>query len=472
MLTAMPTVPDSLPTAHDTAPRSRSDACPGVLRLHRADDGALARVRLPAGTLTAGQAVTLARLSEEYGDGRLDLTSRGNVQLRGLSEDCAPRLTERLRTASLLPSARHDRSRNVVASPLCGLDGAGHADVRSWAVELDGLLCASEPAAALSGRFLFALDDGRGDVASRAADVTLVASPPGQALLLVPAGGEAEGHASSVGLRLAAPHAPRAALVAALEFLAALRRSGTRGWRMTELPAQHRLSATGLTAALAAAGVPSAPVAVHGHAWPSSAAAGPRPGVVSGPDGRCAMVVAAPLGRWDSEQWRLLGAAAARSGTGELRVTPWRGVVLPGFPPRSTNAWSERFRDAGLVTDEREPWDGVGACTGRPGCAKSRSDVRADAARTVREAPSGPTAPVYWSGCERRCGRPPGAYVDVLAVANGRYHVTVRTDRPPSGRTGLTRDGPEPDTSAAARPAGARLADAVLTASRAARRDG
>jgi precorrin-3B synthase len=78
-------------------------------------------------------------------------------------------------------------------------------------------------------------------------------------------------------------------------------------------------------------------------------------------------------------------------------VTPWRTVVVPEFSTRLLG-----FSTAG----------GVSACIGRPGCAKSRADVRADARRVVTRARA------HFSGCERRCGKPRGA-ADVLAHDDG-----------------------------------------------------
>ena len=136
-----------------------------MFALHDAADGALARVRLPGGAIDAAALRVLAGCAEELGDGAVHLTSRGNVQLRGLRRD-DPRLPRRLAAAGLLPSATHERARNVLASPLSGIAG-GLADVRDLARELDRGLCARPALAALSGRFLFALDDGRGDVVPR-----------------------------------------------------------------------------------------------------------------------------------------------------------------------------------------------------------------------------------------------------------------------------------------------------------------
>ncbi|WP_229819876.1 cobalamin biosynthesis protein CobG [Streptomyces abikoensis] len=396
--------------------RERGDACPGALRLHTADDGALARVRLPGGLLTARQADVLADLADDLSDGRLDLTSRGNVQLRALPDGCGAALGARLREAGLLPSDRHDRIRNVAASPLSGLDGKGFTDIRPWVRELDGLLCSSDDLTDLSGRFLFGLDDGRGDIAALAPDVTLIATEGGhQALLCFGPGPDA--------LRVAAEDAPRAAVLAAREFLAALRENGGKAWRVRELAPALRPRPERLADRLAAAGIGSAPV--PSATLPLGAPA--APGAVQGPGGRWALSVAAPLGRLTSAQWRLLARTAGQDGDGELRVTPWRGVVVPGLTAPVAAARLAGLGDAGLVVSASSPWHGAGACTGRPGCVKSLADVRADAAASLAAArPGGPgTLPVYWSGCERRCGHPGGRWVDVLATGDG-YRVAVR----------------------------------------------
>ncbi|GAA2752637.1 nitrite/sulfite reductase [Kitasatospora cinereorecta] len=386
MLAAMPPTPDAIAAGSAVPDRGRADACPGALRLHAADDGALARVRLPGGLLTAGQALALADAAEALGDGALETTSRGNVQLRGLRSDCGAELAARLRAAGLLPSDTHERVRNIVASPLAGLDGIGRADIRAWVRELDVRLCASTWAAGLSGKFLFALDDGRGDVASLNADVTLIAGPDGGALLRY---GRAE-----LGTPVADPVA--AALEAARTVLDA---AAGRAWHAREIPD------------LLPPGTRPLP--------PPAADPNPPLGVLPG-----GLSLGVRFGRASAVQWRLLAEASA----GEVRLTPWRGAVLPGAQAR----WLEPLAAAGLRTASGTAWERATACTGLPGCGKSLADVRADAARALDGAPDAPQVraggpgllPVHWSGCERRCGRPSGRWVDVLATGQG-YRVTV-----------------------------------------------
>ncbi|MEU7243970.1 nitrite reductase, partial [Streptomyces sparsogenes] len=451
--------PTTTPPGDETPLRGRDDACPGALRLHPADDGALARVRVPAGVLTARQALVLALAAEELGDGRLDLTSRGNLQLRGLDPGCGGDLAARLRAAGLLPSDRYDRVRNIVASPLSGLDGVGHADAPAWARGVDALLREDGPArsgfaelAGLSGRFLFAFDDGRGDVAALGADVTLIAEPDGGAVLrLGPAGaggparapaaagapgadgvpaaarasattgpstaagapgadgappaagpsaaagasatgaagaanrpdrpgrpavparrdGRAEGDdtpgrarpprrpgpseeygagspdprpgpgdgAAGVELRVRAEDAPRAAALAAVAFLDAVRESGTRAWRVRDLPARHAVTADRLARRLAEAGVPATSVTpaagVAGTA--GDPAAGGRPGLAT-PKAKPVTPAAGVAGTTGVARTTGDPAARGRPGPATSKATPHAAGGPPWTSPAAQGA--------------------------------------------------------------------------------------------------------------------------------------
>lgn len=405
MLAAMPPTPPPSPEPGEAPTRDRDDACPGALRLHAAADGLLARLRLPAGRLTSRQVRVLADAAESLGDGSLSVTSRGNAELRGLRDGCGAGLAALLADAGLLPSPTHERVRNIVASPAAGLDGLGHGDVQLWARALDAALCAEPRAAALSGRFLFALDDGRGDVAGLGGDVTLIAAPDGAAFLTAgtetfrlppPAPGTAATADASAPAGTAA-RAARAALTCALAFLDAAEAAGTGAWRPRELPGAHLPD---WARALARAAITAEPVPSFA---PPPAALPPAPG----PLGDHALHVLAPLGRLTAGQLRALGA-----GADEVRLTPWRGVVVAGPSPDLLPALAAH----GLVTGPADPRTGVTACTGTSGCAKSLADVRADAAR----APGGPL-PVHYSGCARRCGHPHGTRIEVTALGPDTY---------------------------------------------------
>ncbi|MFD3532823.1 precorrin-3B synthase [Streptomyces sp. NPDC058664] len=419
MLAAMPPTPPTTPEPGEARIRDRGDACPGALRLHPAEDGRLARLRLPAGRLTFRQVEALATAAETLGDGRVSITSRGNAELRGLGEGCGAELAGLLDEAGLLPSPTHERVRNIVASPTAGLDGLGHADVQLWARDLDAALCSEPRAAALSGRFLFVLDDGRGDVAGLGGDVKLIADADGTAVLW-PGGRQV--------FRLAAADAVRAALAAALAFLDAADAAGNGAWRPRELPDAHVPDWAG---ALARAGIAAEALPVP----PTPFSPPPAPGALG--DG--GLYVLAPLGRLTAAQLRALLPAD------EVRFTPWRGVVVVETGTGAAADRLDALETYGLITRPDAPGAGVTACTGRPGCAKSLADVRTDALA----APPGPL-PVHFSGCERRCGHPYGGWIEVLATGEDTYLV----DGAPTSRTSLseavaaarTPVGPTPPT--------------------------
>jgi len=371
--------------------RDRTDACPGALQTHAAADGALARVRVPGGALTSEQLRVLAGACRDLGDGALELTSRGNLQLRGLADGAQTALGDRLAAAGLLPSATHERVRNVLASTLSGRVG-GCVDVRPWVPAFDAGLCADRALAELPGRFLAAFDDGRGDVAGLGGDVGLLALDPGTVALIL-------GGADS-GLRTTPSGAVGLALAATLAFAGLRSEGGGTAWRLAEIPdGPARVAARLGGQAEAATGLPPVPPA------------GPA-GAQLQDDGRTALVAVVPLGRLTADQADLVAGTAA-----DLQLTPWRSVVLPDLAD-GTDA--DRLTDAGLVLDPESAWLRVTACAGRPGCAKSLADVRADASAAVAAgALPAAGARQHWAGCERRCGRPRGQVVDVVATGTG-----------------------------------------------------
>jgi precorrin-3B synthase len=381
-----------VPATGPAANHAAADRCPGVLRLGVAADGQLARIRLPGGLIDAVQMRVLARLADELGDGRVELTSRGNVQLRGMAAGAAEPLTDQLTRAGLLPSLSHDRVRNVLASPPAGLDGG--YDLTAIVQALDVALCARARLAELPGRFLFAVDDGRGDVADLGADVVARVGADGAAVngLAVAAGGVTDNADTIVTVMLACAEA----------FLDEAAAQGGTAWRIADLAdgAERVRAAVAARLGLAAA----APV--------GGPACGPasRPVGIVGPDGTAAVLLA-PLGRLTAAQVTWL---ADRVTERPARITPWRSVVLPDLPDAAGV-----LRDAaslGFGVDAASPWLRLTACVGRPGCASALADVQADAAGFAARWPD---RIVHVSGCARHCGRPAATEVDVTATSEG-----------------------------------------------------
>jgi precorrin-3B synthase len=324
------------------------------------------RLRIPGGQTTSRTLLALT----EWAD-TLQLTSRGNLQLRGIDEQRLPALTDRVVELGLLPSASHELVRNIVASPLTSLT-PDRPDVRPLIAALDQAICAEPELADLPGRFLFAIDDGSADVWSLAFDVGYRAIDPARGLLSL---GSASGlsPAQAHGRLIPSSAAPAEMVQVATEFARA-RRGSKQAWRVWELSDFRR-----------ELGPPPTTGPEIGEL--------PLPlGAVSG-----AASVGVPLSFLTSTQAAAVDDAARG---GPVVITPWRTLIIPAAAGKL-----EALGTAGLITESDSPWSKITACVGAPCCAKSLIDTRKLAAEIARR-PAGPARPVHVSGCERRCGAP------------------------------------------------------------------
>jgi precorrin-3B synthase len=367
--------------------RDGLDRCPGSIALHEAEDGLLARVRVPGGRLTAMQLSALARAAA-LGNGLVDITSRANLQVRGLASDAGDEFADLLWRGGLLPSPAHDRARNVRASPIAGRHPAAVAATDPTVDEIDALLCADLSLASLPGRFLFAVDDGSGLALDQPADVTLVAQG-------------ADTFELGLGGWCAGAGGARDAIAAAVAFVSLAR---GRAWRISEL-------ADGPAAVARALGrtLTRRPI---GHAVARLA-----PGRLRQRDGRWAVTALVPLGRFDGDMLDGLGS--------EVRVGAGRTLTLVDV--ESPGAVEQRLVSLGLVLEPGSGWVGLTACAGIGRCPKARFDVRAAAA--LRAGVRGPhSLAEHWAACERRCGELPHQPVAVAALAGASLSVRLGED--------------------------------------------
>ena len=371
--------------------RSRDDdACPSALQVHRAADGALARVRLPGGALNAAQLQTLAELADRLGSGTLELTSRGSVQLRGLPDSPADHalVAEAVAGVGLLPSPTHERARNIVASPLSGRLG-GLADVRPLVRRLDAAIMAAPMLAGLPGRFWFAFDDGRGDVSALRADAGVQMLGPDSAALLL--------CGADTGVRLPVDDIVPALVTVAERFLAIREKR----WRMTELSDAE-------AASLLAGFPPGAPVTLPHLDDPTPV------GWIEQHDGLIALGAVVPLGVLPARTAEFLAAVLETSGT-PMIVTPWRSVLVCDLTEAVADTALQVLPPQGLVFDADSPWLRISACVGSPGCERASADVRAEAVRAVE---AGTGGRLHYVGCERACGSPADGAV-MVATPDG-----------------------------------------------------
>lgn len=349
--------------------------CPGARRPMMAGDGLVVRVRPPLGQLTPDQAEGLADLAQSHANGSIELTSRANLQLRGVAPGDHPGLIAGLAALGLLGAdAASEGRRNLVLDPF----RPGGAHDRIAAMIGQGL--GDARFAALPAKFGFALDCGPlRHLAAVSADIRIEAAGTG---LIVRAEGSPTGQAAGdeVG-------AARLALELAAWFIA----SGGVGADGRGRMARHLAGAGNLPRQFAGDRLPPNPVAAPA-----------APGRVDG--GFC---VAAAFGLMAARDLRAL----AQSGAALLRITPWRMVYLPQldrFAPQSDE----------LIVAPGDPLLRVWACTGAPGCPQASVATRPLARALARGL--GAAGRLHVSGCAKGCARRAPAGI-TLVGRDGRF---------------------------------------------------
>jgi precorrin-3B synthase len=377
--------------------------CPGALRPMQTGDGLLVRLRITAGILPAALARNVADASRCFGNGLLDLSARANLQLRGVSEASLPGLTDRLGELGLLDADPAAESvRNVLASPLAGLAPDAVLDIRPVVRALEARLSADVALHALPGKFGFLVDDGsRPGLGGIGADIRFEAGP-GPRFLVRLAGGAAAS-------RCVPEQVPDVAAALAASYLALRGEGETMARRMAAL-----VAAIGDVAVFEKAGITAEEVA------PVARAPADGWGIV--PTGTTAALgVGAPFGRFRAADLERLAGIAEADGIAELRLSPFRAILLPGLPPDRAGQLARVLASQFIVSAD-DPRLSVAACPGAPACGNATTPAQDDALAlaAVAHATVGRGLAVHVSGCAKGCAHPSAAPVTLIG-RDGRY---------------------------------------------------
>lgn len=378
----------------------RRGACPSAGAPMESGDGLISRIRLPAGYLSADQLAGLATLSRQHGQGMLELTSRGNLQIRGLTESSERQLTRELVAAGLAvadPDA--EACRNIQSSPGSDVDAMAIADTRALAGQLDARLKADPSFHRLPPKFRFVLNGGgKGQLADVDGDVRAdaVTTPNGAGYRLGLAGTAYS--ATPLGL-CHQDNLIDALLELARVFLALNKRLLTPMRRMSGL-----LDAQGNANAFREL--------IGSSLWPTPPLPEYPTPMKPGPLGN-GFVAGVPLGRLDAALAHTLADISLKNGSGEIRTTPWRQVLIRGHPERL----GPQLHDLGLITDPADPRNSIVTCPGSPECGSGTTSTRDHAlawAEAVPECFDGESV-VHVSGCAKGCARPRQSPITLVA---------------------------------------------------------
>lgn len=386
----------------------RKGWCPGALRPMESGDGLIVRLRIMGGALSPDLARALAACAKDYGNGLIDLSSRANLQLRGVTQATLPALQTRLDVLGLLdidPNA--EAVRNILASPLAGIDPSAVRDIGPSIRGLDERLRSDRALHRLSPKFLFLIDDGgRFPLPSAAADIAFLARAGQPAPFFeIRLAGKRAGSCAIDNLRETAARL-------AYAFLK-LRGADETIRRMADLVAR-----IGTDAIAQAAGLTDMPTAAE-----DSHNVAPRVLGAHALGTHAALGLGIPFGRLDAQALHRL-ADAAEAVDGDLRLSPWRAIFLVAKQIHPDLA--ARMHDAGFVLDEEAPIRVVAACSGKPACLHGLTASQTDAARLAPLARDLATSGIalHVSACPKGCAHPRPALVTLIG-RDGAYDLVL-----------------------------------------------
>jgi precorrin-3B synthase len=408
----------------------RKGWCPGVLRPMETGDGLLVRLRLTGGILGMTHAHAIANCANRYGNGLIGLSSRANLQLRGIVAETLEELTAELNDHRLIDSdAEVEAIRNIVASPLAGIDPDAAIDIRPLVEALEAELAGSNRLHQLPGKFGFLIDNGGHlSLAQVEADVRFEAfkTPSGPRFAIRLAG------ADNARIGECAPdEVPRCAAGLAEAFLALRGDTVDAPRRMRDLVGRAGLAAVAEAAGFRSSGfVSRAPRTFDMREIVGHRQAGTAHYVGA----------ALPFGRLSGETLIHLASLAEQYGATELRLTPWRAILVVGAPERGAANIASELNASGLILDAGDPRLHVAACPGAPACRNATTSVLADAERLAALLP--PWAlegtALHVSGCGKGCAHAPAAPFTLVGNA-GRYDLVENgTARDAPSVTGLS----------------------------------
>ena len=384
-----------------TSPQRRG-ACPGLSVPMATGDGLLVRL-LPIGTIALDAFAGLCAAARQHGNGVIEVTSRGSIQIRGFSAVSAPRFAA---AVAALGIAAEDGI-PVLINPLAGLDAQDIIDAGALAADLRGALAQRSLTPELSAKVSVAIDGGGAiDLDGVAADVRLRAQAVnGVAALDVSVGGDRQ---RAAHLGCVAGQDGVAVTIRLLEVLA------QRG----RVRAREVLAAEGIAAFRSA--VEDLLVTVVGRRDSGHRRKEPL-GLHGLRDGTFAYGVGLAFGHADATSLRRLSETAAAASASGMRAAPGRMLIIIGLTQQTSSPFAAAAEALGFIVRSDDPRRHVVACAGAPICASA--DI---AARAIAPQIAAAVAPhldgsfkIHISGCAKGCAHPAPAALTVVGTSSG-----------------------------------------------------
>lgn len=371
----------------------RRGACPSIAAPMQTGDGLLVRLRPVAPGLAADDLLALADLSRAHGNGLIEITARGNLQLRGLTEASVPHLAAGLAAAGIVPQT----GVAIEVPPFAGIDPSEIADATPVADALRQRISAAQ--FTLAPKLAIVIDGGGTlSLADMTADLRLDAVVvETRTAWRLSVGGDRQ------SAKPVAVLPQEGVLDGAMAVIAALAAIGpaARGRDLDVATLAKLLGATSMQAAPA-----------HPSAHPLGAHRIGRETVLG---------LAPAYGQMQADRLAALVAGLSACGAVEFRLAPHRSLLVRGLSDETLAAARACADSNGFWNTDNAPGRTISICAGAAGCASASFDTRIAADALVAEAGVllDGSVDMHISGCPKGCAHPAGAAVTLCGTAAG-----------------------------------------------------
>jgi precorrin-3B synthase len=389
-------------TAHASVLPRRRGACPGLSAPMPTGDGLLVRL-VPIGTIPLATFIQLCSAARAHGNGIVEITSRGSIQVRGLSETSASRFAADIAALGIVAQDGIP----IICNPLSGLDAEELHDAYAIAAGLRVALAQRSMAERLYAKVSVAIDGGGAlGLATLFADIRLNAEiMNGNVALRVSVAGD---RASATDLGLVAPADGVETVMRLLDVLAR---------RGRDVRARDILATVGAAAFRA-----TVADLYESEAPPrSSRQFGEAIGLHPIRNGLFACGIGLAFGHADAAVLERLTEAAHAAGANGLRAATGRVLMTIGLTRERAPDFVAAAGELGFITRADDPQRRIVACAGAPICASAHIAARAlapviaDAAAPHIE--DGQT--IHISGCSKGCAHIAVATLTVVGTPDG-----------------------------------------------------
>lgn len=379
---------------------SRRGACPTLSQPMQTGDGLIVRLNPIAGGFSPNALIGLCESALRNGNGIIEVTARGSLQVRGLTAESAPVLAREVDALGIVLRTGVP----VETGPLAGLDPDEIADPRPLAEAIRAAIAEAGLSARLGPKVSVVVDGGgRIGLGEIIGDVRLAATrQDGKVLWHLAIGGNAS-VAKPLGLffEMDAP-------ATAMAILDAVAAHGPEG-RARQLDPAHL-----------AASRSSGNLGMPPHYQRRDRDHGPV-GVIRLRNGARVLGIALPFGSMPAESIIALVREAAALGATEIRPAPSRALLFLGLSPERCSSLRDTAETLGFITDPADPRARIAACPGRPTCASGHIATR-EIALTLAASNADlldNSFMLHVSGCAKGCARPGGSSLTLVGDEDG-----------------------------------------------------